>query len=63
LTSPRETCRDDKRAGLPWEIAKGFDNSAAIGTFVPKSDFEDLSNLNFHLDINGKRFNKVTRAI
>ncbi len=50
----RDLQRRQKERGLPWEIAKGFDNSAAIGTFVPKSDFEDLSNLNFHLDINGQ---------
>ncbi len=50
----RDLQRRQRERGLPWEIAKGFDNSAAIGTFVPKSDFEDLSNLDFHLDINGQ---------
>ena len=34
------TARDlqmkQKELGLPWEIAKSFDNSAAIGEFVPK---------------------------
>lgn len=50
----RDLQRRQKERGLPWEIAKGFDNSAAIGTFVPKSDFENLSDLDFHLDINGK---------
>ncbi len=50
----RDLQRRQKERGLPWEIAKSFDNSAAIGTFVPISDFEDISNLDFHLDINGK---------
>jgi fumarylpyruvate hydrolase len=50
----RDIQRRQKERGLPWEIAKSFDNSAAIGTFVSKSDFEELSNLDFHLDINGK---------
>ena len=40
--------------GHPWEIAKSFDNSAAVGAFVNKSDFENLQNINFRLDINGQ---------
>lgn len=44
-----------KEKGLPWEIAKAFNNSAPIGEFLPKSDFEDLKNIDFHLDINGER--------
>jgi 2-keto-4-pentenoate hydratase/2-oxohepta-3-ene-1,7-dioic acid hydratase in catechol pathway len=42
-----------KEKGLPWEIAKAFDNSAPIGEFVSKDEFKDLSNTNFRLDING----------
>lgn len=41
-----------KSKGLPWETAKGFDGSAAVGNFVPKSRFEDLNNLNFSLKLN-----------
>ena len=44
--------REQKELGLPWEIAKSFDNSAAIGEFISKSEFEDIQNINFHLDIN-----------
>ncbi len=44
-------CKTD---GLPWEKAKGFDGSAPIGKFQSKSNFENLRNINFHLDINGK---------
>lgn len=42
-----------KQNGLPWEIAKAFDNSAAISLFLPKSDL-DLGNLNFSLLINNE---------
>jgi len=44
-----------KEKGLPWEKAKGFDGSAPVGKFVLKSTFSDIENINFHLDINGKR--------
>ena len=43
-----------KKKGLPWEIAKAFDNSAPLGKFLPKSDFKDLYNINFSLEINGE---------
>ncbi|MGB5434358.1 MAG: fumarylacetoacetate hydrolase family protein [Maribacter sp.] len=41
-----------KLKGLPWEKAKGFDGSAVIGKWLPKSDFKDLNNLNFTLQKN-----------
>lgn len=41
-----------KEKGLPWEIAKGFDGAAVIGNFLPKENFEDLSNINFRLENN-----------
>ncbi|TAE37654.1 MAG: FAA hydrolase family protein [Runella slithyformis] len=43
-----------KAKGLPWELAKAFDRSAPVSEFVPKTDFADLQNLHFHLDINGE---------
>jgi len=33
----RDLQNDLKKKGLPWELAKGFDMSAAIGDFVNKS--------------------------
>jgi len=42
-----------KEKGLPWELAKAFDNSAPVSNFLPKSKFADMYDLNFHLDING----------
>jgi len=43
-----------KEKGLPWELAKAFDGSAPISSFLPKSDFKDIYNIDFHLDINGE---------
>ncbi|GAA4008301.1 fumarylacetoacetate hydrolase family protein [Hymenobacter fastidiosus] len=44
-----------KSKGLPWELAKGFDGSAPLGTtFKPVADFADLANINFHLEVNGE---------
>jgi len=43
-----------KEKGLPWELAKGFDNSAPVSNFFPKSQFTDLTNLNLKLDVNGQ---------
>lgn len=43
-----------KKKGLPWEISKAFDNSAAIGNFVPKTKYnKDVSELNFSMIKNG----------
>jgi acylpyruvate hydrolase len=41
-----------KEKGLPWELAKAFDNSAAISNFVPKATITDLYDLQFELQIN-----------
>ncbi|MTI30892.1 fumarylacetoacetate hydrolase family protein [Xanthovirga aplysinae] len=43
-----------KAKGLPWEIAKGFNGSAPISSFVPKSNFKNLNDINFSLQINGE---------
>ncbi|MCO5725488.1 fumarylacetoacetate hydrolase family protein [Robiginitalea marina] len=43
-----------KAAGLPWEKAKGFDGSAVIGEWLPKSSFPDLGHLRFTLERNGQ---------
>ncbi len=42
-----------KDKGHPWEIAKAFDNSAVIGSFVQKSEIGDLKNILFSLTKNG----------
>ncbi|TDS14471.1 2-keto-4-pentenoate hydratase/2-oxohepta-3-ene-1,7-dioic acid hydratase in catechol pathway [Maribacter caenipelagi] len=43
-----------KDKGLPWEKSKGFDGAAVIGEWLPKTDFEDINNLNFKLLKNGE---------
>ena len=49
----RDIQQKHKEKGLPWELAKAFDNSAPVSKFLPKEKFKDLSNLNFKLDIDG----------
>jgi len=46
-----------KEKGLPWEKAKGFDHSAVIGKFIPKTGL-DMKNLDFHLTQNGETVQK-----
>ena len=46
----QKTC---KEKGLPWEIAKAFDYSAAVSPFIPKEELGDLTNLEFRLEKNG----------
>ena len=43
-----------KEKGLPWEKATGFDGSAVIGKWLPKTNFKDLNNINFQLKKNDK---------
>ena len=43
-----------KKKGLPWEKAKAFDSSAAIGHFVPLSRFNNPKDLHFQLFKNGE---------
>lgn len=47
----QDTC---KAKGLPWEIAKAFNGSAPVGTFLPVSEFKSMNDINFHLVINGE---------
>ena len=43
-----------KEKGKPWEIAKAFDGAAPISEFVPKSNYTNLNDLHFSLDLNEK---------
>ena len=54
----RDLQKSLKEKGLPWEISKSFDNSAAIGNFVSKGEFQDIQDINFHLDINKETVQK-----
>lgn len=42
-----------KANGSPWEICKGFDNSAPVSEFISKEGY-DINNLNFSLKKNGE---------
>ena len=44
-----------KDKGLPWELAKSFDGSAAVGKFI---FIKGMNEINFHLDINKKQVQK-----
>lgn len=52
-----------KEKGLPWEKAKAFDGAALVGDFIPKSDFKDLNNINFHLENNKKVVQKGNTSL
>lgn len=42
-----------KEKGLPWTLAKGFNGSAPISDFLPKTTFPNINDLNFSLEIDG----------
>lgn len=49
----RELQTQLKNKGLPWELAKGFDNSAVLGDLKPKAGMNP-SDLGLELKINGE---------
>lgn len=42
------------REGLPWEMAKSFDGSAAVGAFVPFDQLNNPEEITFSLKKNGR---------
>jgi acylpyruvate hydrolase len=48
----RDIQQKHKEKGLPWELAKAFDNSAPVSRFIPKTEIKNLYDLNFRLDVN-----------
>ena len=51
----RDLQRECSKNGLPWEICKSFDNSAAVSEFLPLDVYNNVNNLNFHLLHNGNQ--------
>lgn len=53
------TARDvqsaQKKKGLPWEIAKAFDQSAVVGPFTLLQELTNADNIHFSLNKNGAR--------
>lgn len=44
-----------KRAGQPWEKAKGFDNACPLSGFIPVAEFNgDPQNISLSLKVNGE---------
>ncbi len=50
----RDLQAEAKKKGLPWEIAKAFDQSAPVGKFLPIDRFKNVQDINFSLKINGE---------
>lgn len=50
----RDLQAEQSKAGLPWEIAKGFDGSAPLGKFIPKNELGEMNNISFTLLKNGE---------
>ncbi|MCD7975970.1 MAG: fumarylacetoacetate hydrolase family protein [Tannerellaceae bacterium] len=44
-----------RKEGLPWELSKAFDHSAVTGSFVPLTEIGKISEIPFHLMINGNK--------
>jgi 2-keto-4-pentenoate hydratase/2-oxohepta-3-ene-1,7-dioic acid hydratase in catechol pathway len=43
-----------KANGLPWALAKGFNDSAPVSDFLPVDDFPDFQSIQFTCHINGE---------
>lgn len=50
----RDVQSELKKKGLPWEIAKGFDTSCPLSTFVPADRVADPHDLRISLRVNGE---------
>jgi 2-keto-4-pentenoate hydratase/2-oxohepta-3-ene-1,7-dioic acid hydratase in catechol pathway len=46
------------KGGLPWDLTKGFDGAAPVGTFIPLSEAGQIDNIDFSLKINDKTVQK-----
>ncbi len=51
----RDVQKDLKEKGLPWEKAKAFDGSAAVGKFIDITEIHSPDNINFRLELNGEQ--------
>jgi len=48
----RDIQQNCKQKGLPWEVAKAFDNAAPISKIISMDELQDKENIKFHLEIN-----------
>jgi len=49
----RDVQAEQKKKGLPWEIAKGFDTACPLSVFVPAGSVGDPQDLRIRLSVNG----------
>lgn len=59
----RDVQSELKAKGLPWELAKAFDGSAPLGSFIPldsvfDTEKQEIRNIAFHLTKNGETVQK-----
>lgn len=54
----RDLQKELKEKGLPWEKAKAWDNSAAIGKWVPVAELKNKKDISFGLNKNGESVQK-----
>ena len=47
----------------PWALAKGFDGATPIGKFHPISEFDDVMDINFSLEVNGQERQKGNTSL
>src|SRR5580692_5741197 len=57
----RDIQNELKEKGLPWEKAKAWDNSAAIGKWIPLQNIKNKKDINSCMMING--FDKIVAYI
>ena len=50
----RDVQGEQKKKGLPWEIAKGFDTACPLSPFVPAGRVADPQALRIQLSVNGE---------
>ena len=58
----RDIQNELKEKGLPWEKAKAWDNSAAVGKWVPMANLKNKKDIPFRLNKNGEEVQKGSSA-
>jgi len=58
----RDVQSEAKKKGQPWTLAKGFDTSAPISSFVPASSIPDPQGMSIELLVNGDRRQQSSTA-
>lgn len=51
----RDLQTEAKKKGLPWTLAKCFNQSAPLSDFLPLSDFANVQDIHFEMFLNGEK--------